>query len=97
LNLVHRLTNYYREDASLDVPEIDPDTYAALSNADTVYQLWQTLEGLDWRILLDGGGILNQPEQLFAEIMQVSSLARKVRIMVKREQELAKSDRGTQL
>jgi hypothetical protein len=89
---VQKLTNYYRDDIGREVPEIDPDEFPMLSNADTVFQLWQTLEGLDWRILLDGGGVLNQPEQLFTEIMQVSSLARKVRIMVKREQEQAKSD-----
>ncbi len=84
---MQKLTDYYREDIGREVPEIDPSVFPALSDADTVFQLWQMLEGLEWRILLSGGGILNQPEQLFMEIMQVSSLARKVRIMVKREQE----------
>ncbi len=94
---MQKLTDYYRYDISREVPEIDPSEFPALSNADTVFQLWKTLEGLEWRVLLLGGGILNQPEQLFMEIMQVSSLARKVRIMVKREQEAAQNDGRTQL
>jgi hypothetical protein len=43
---------------------------------DEYFHLWQLVAGLDWKVLLNGGGILDQDELMLENILNIEARKR---------------------
>jgi hypothetical protein len=67
-----------------EVPEVDPEEFPGVDDLETAYLAWTIWKGLDYKVPLKAGGILDQPEKLFTDVVTINGIDNEISDMIAR-------------